>query len=86
MLGEEPEVAVRAREDQFLLPDIPLEGRQVFLVTNLVSLKVPLVGVLGVAQLTGIAALLSFYRWFLMFSSLTLNYMSDTVKTSFVSL
>ena len=58
MLGEEPEVAVRAREDQFLLTDVPLEGRQVFLVTNLVSLKVPLVGDRGVAELTGRAGIL----------------------------
>ena len=59
---EEPEVAVRAREGKFLLTDLSLKGSHVFLVTNLVSLKVPLVRILGVTELARIARILRFLR------------------------
>ena len=53
--GQEPEVTIRAREDKFLRPDLPLEGRPVFLVSTLVSPEVPLAGVLAVAEGTDVA-------------------------------
>ena len=55
--GQEPEVTLSAFMDKFLLSYLPLECCQVFLVTSLVSLKVPQAGVLGVAELTSITGL-----------------------------
>ena len=59
LLRQEPEVTLGTGEDEFLLPDLPLESRPVFLVSNLVSLEVPLAGVLAVAQWTNVTGSLS---------------------------